>query len=189
MSLWRRQRNTYENRAEADLPLAADADDPAAHEAAVGRQKYAELVYRAGYKSARYWCEKDAKRYGLSGVALFGHCLARVSRAGWGRFELVASDLAGARADVRLAPSAFVLAQAGTCAATKICYLLSGWLDGVMGGVGERIKGAGGAALETLCCETQCAADGHSHCVFAVRPRAVGRADAAAGANRHAPTS
>ncbi|MBT0961908.1 DUF5943 domain-containing protein [Denitromonas iodatirespirans] len=168
MTLSRRARSTYENRPEPDLP--EDADGPAALEASIGRQKYAEFVYRAGYRSARYRCEKAAKRHGLTGVALFKHCLERLSRSGWGRFELVETDFARGHADIRLTPSTFVLAQAQSCAATKVCYLLSGWLDGVMRGVGEPQQGVDGAPLKTLCCETQCAADGHSHCVFAVRP-------------------
>lgn len=142
----------------------------AAVEAALGREKYAEILYRAGYKSARHWCDKEAKANGLADMAVFEHYLERLSRRGWGRFSLIEADPAGGSADIRLDHSAFVLAQAETCAA-KTCYMFSGWFAGVMDWVGEQMRGNGGPPLQTLCCETQCGADGHDHCVFAVRPK------------------
>lgn len=143
----------------------------AAVEAALGREKYAEVIYRAGYKSARYWCEKTAKAHGLTGMAVLERYLERLSQAGWGRFSFIGADPAAGCADIRLDRSIFVLAQAETCAVTKTCYMFSGRLAGAMDWVGEQVKEHGGAPLETVCCETQCGAEGHDHCVFAVRPK------------------
>ena len=37
-------------------------------EEALGVEKYAEILYHAGYKSAWHWCEKEAELHGLVGV-------------------------------------------------------------------------------------------------------------------------
>jgi len=133
-------------------------------EEALGREKYAEILYHAGYKSAHYWCDKEAKTHGLSGMAVFEHYLNRLSQRGWGKFSFVEADAAAGTADIRLDHSAFVLAQAEVCAA-KTCYMFAGWFAGAMDWVTENL----GRPLQTLCCETQCGAEGHDHCIFAVR--------------------
>ncbi|MFT4994692.1 MAG: hypothetical protein ACI965_001731 [Paraglaciecola sp.] len=46
-------------------------------EEALGPQKYADILYKAGYKSAYYWCEKEAAAHGLSGEAIFEHYMTR----------------------------------------------------------------------------------------------------------------
>jgi hypothetical protein len=137
-------------------------------EAVLGRDKYAEMLYHASYESARYWCEKEAGTHGLAGMAVFEHYLRRLSRRGWGSFSLIEADAASGSADIRLDHSAFTLKQAQVCAA-KTCYRFSGWFAGMMDWIGEN----SGRPVRTLCCETQCGADGHDHCIFAVRPRAA----------------
>ena len=144
----------------------------AAVEAALGREKYAEILYQAGYKSAHHWCEKETKTHGLAGMAVFEHYLERLSQRGWGRFSFIEADPASGSADIRLDHSAFVLAQAEVCAA-KTCYMFSGWFAGAMDWVGEQMRENGGTPLQAMCCETQCGAEGHDHCVFAVRPKPV----------------
>lgn len=135
-------------------------------EATLGREKYAEILYHASYKSARYWCDKEAVAHGLSGIAVFEHYLHRLSRRGWGRFTVIEADAANGCADIRLDHSDFVVAQAEVCA-SRICYRFAGWFAGMMDWVGEDT----GRPVKTLCCETQCGGDGHDHCIFAVRPR------------------
>ena len=137
-------------------------------EAALGRDKYAEILYQAGCKSARYWCDKEARTHGLAGMAVFEHYLERLSRRGWGTFSFIVADAASGSADIRLDYSAFVLAQAEVCAA-KTCYMFAGWFAGAMDWVGDNV----GMPVQTLCCETRCGAEGHDHCVFAVRPKPV----------------
>src|SRR5690606_6647438 len=42
-------------------------------EEVLGADKYAEILYKAGYKSAWHWCEKEAECHGISGAAVFEH--------------------------------------------------------------------------------------------------------------------
>ena len=42
-------------------------------EEVLGADKYAEILYKAGYKSAWHWCEKEAECHGLEGVAVELH--------------------------------------------------------------------------------------------------------------------
>ena len=146
------------------------ANDHAALEAALGRDNYAAIMYRAGYKSARYWCEKDAKSLGLSGMAVFEHYLEHLSHGAWGRFSLVKVDPVAVDAEIRLDHSPFVLAQGETCAA-KHCHMFSGWFAGAMDWVRENADEASVAKAPSVCVKTQCGAEGHSHCIFAVRAK------------------
>lgn len=134
----------------------------------VGDESYADILYQASYKSARHWCEKEARALGLSGLELFEHYLDRLSRRGWGRFSLVEADTSIGAADVRLDHSSLVVAQAEACAA-KTCYMFSGWFAGMMDWIGDNA----GKPVRTVCCETQCGGDGFDHCIFAVRPRVL----------------
>jgi len=67
-------------------------------EEALGREAYADILYKAGYKSAYHWCDKEAKQHGLSGMAVFEHYLKRLSQRGWGLFSIVEADPKAARA-------------------------------------------------------------------------------------------
>ena len=124
----------------------------------VGGESYAEILYRASYKSALHWCQKEARAHDLSGMAVFDHYLRRLSCRGWGRFSLIGADAASGIADIRLDHSSFVLAQAGACAA-KTCYMLAGWFAGMMDWISEN----SGHPVRTVCCETQCGVDGYDH--------------------------
>ena len=35
-------------------------------EEALGLEAYAEILYKAGYKSAYFWCDKEAKQHGIA---------------------------------------------------------------------------------------------------------------------------
>jgi predicted hydrocarbon binding protein len=133
-------------------------------EAALGREQYAEIVYRAGHKSAHTWCGAEARTHGLNGLAVFEHYLTRLSQRGWGLFKLVSADASAGAAEIRLENSSFALAEPE--AAGKICYMFSGWFAGAMDWV---IETAGGTS-RSVCRETQCRAEGHNHCIFEVRP-------------------
>lgn len=50
----------------------------------IGAERYAAILYKAGYKSAYYWCEKEAEAHGISGAAVFEHYMKRLSQRGWG---------------------------------------------------------------------------------------------------------
>ena len=70
-------------------------------EDALGRQKYATLLYDAGYKSAYFWCASEAKTHGLSGMPVFEHYLKRLSQRGWGQFRFQTADAKTGAAEIR----------------------------------------------------------------------------------------
>ncbi len=139
-------------------------------EAALGREAYAAALYKAGHRSAYFWCQQEAATHGLSGMAVYEHYLKRLSQRGWGLFRFLSADAATGHAQIRLDHSVFVLAQgiAGVPVdRSKVCYLFAGWFSGAMDWVLE----TGGSAVRTTSAETQCAAEGrHDHCVFTVHP-------------------
>ncbi|MDB5852676.1 MAG: 4-vinyl reductase [Herminiimonas sp.] len=134
-------------------------------EEALGRERYAQQLYDAGYKSAYFWCDKEAATHGLSGIAVFEHYLKRLSQRGWGLLAFESADAETGHARITLNHSVFVLAQPE--AKGKLCYMFSGWFSGAMDWVGAN----NGRSTMTTSRETQCAAEGHSHCVFSVEPK------------------
>src|SRR5688572_27393698 len=57
-------------------------------EQALGREAYAQLLYRATYDSAWQWCERESKVEGLRGLDVFRHYMKRVSQRGWAQFSI-----------------------------------------------------------------------------------------------------
>ncbi len=138
-------------------------------EAKLGKDAYAESLYTAGYRSAWFWCEQEAKTHGLKGLAVYEHYLKRLSQRGWGLFSFESVDADSGHALIRLEHSVFVLAQgiAGVPVKQDLsCYLFAGWFAGAMDWVGADL----GHGYKTHSEETQCAAQGHSHCLFTVTP-------------------
>jgi len=163
-------------------------------EEALGRQKYATLLYDAGYKSAYFWCASEAKTHGLSGLPVFEHYLERLSQRGWGQFRFQTVDGKTGAAEIRVDNSLFVLAHgsraaqtssasagasalaaasqtAGSSAATGSgdgqCYMFAGWFAGAM----DWVLDTSGVGVKTHSGELQCGGQGHSHCLFRVRPQ------------------
>ncbi|MBD3894870.1 hydrocarbon binding protein [Halomonas sp. ML-15] len=120
---------------------------------ALGVDKYAEILYHAGYKSAWHWCEKEAEAHGLDGVAVFEHYMTRLSQRGWGKFITEAIDLDAGTVRVRLEHSAFVYQLGKT--GHKEEYMFTGWFAGAM----DQILAARGSALRTVAEQTQSAAE------------------------------
>lgn len=138
-------------------------------EAVVGREVYAPALYKAGYRSAYFWCQQESATHGLTGMAVYEHYLKRLSQRGWGLFKFASADATTGHAQIQLDHSVFVLAQgiAGVPVdRSKVCYLFAGWFSGAMDWVLE----TSGSAVRTTSTETQCAAEGHAHCVFTVSP-------------------
>ena len=155
-------------------------------EEALGREKYATLLYDAGYKSAYFWCASEAKTHGLSGLPVFEHYLKRLSQRGWGQFRFQTADAKTGAAEIRLENSLFVLAQAahgaggpatagvappqaaaaGTPTGTR-CYMFAGWFAGAM----DWVLDTSSVGVKTHSAELQCGGQGHSHCLFRVRPQ------------------
>lgn len=134
-------------------------------EEALGAEKYAEILYKAGYKSAWHWCEKEAEMHGLEGVEVFEHYMKRLSQRGWGLFITEEIDLDAGTARVRLEHSAFVY-QMGKVN-RKIEYMFTGWFAGAM----DQILSARGSSLRTVAEQTQSGAEeGHENGLFVVTP-------------------
>ena len=145
-------------------------------EDALGQQKYAEILYDAGYKSAYFWCEKEAEKHQLTGMAVFDHYLKRLSQRGWGLFSFESVDPITGSAEIKLEYSSFVLAQPDKPG--KLCYMFAGWFAGAMDWVTQE-KGHSAhtncgevSCAETYCTESQCGASGNSYCIFSVTPLA-----------------
>ncbi len=133
-------------------------------EAALGRERYAEILYRAGYHSAYFWCQHEAKTHGLRGLAVFEHYLRRLSQRGWGLFSFEQVDHTTGEASIALYHSAFALQQPR--ANGKLCYMFAGWFSGAMDWVGHDTN----SPYKTQSHEYQCTGEGHDHCVFSVTP-------------------
>jgi predicted hydrocarbon binding protein len=139
-------------------------------EETLGRDVYAEILYKAGYKSAHHWCDKEAKQHRLSGMAVFEHYLKRLSQRGWGLFTITESDPARSHARIELHHSSFVLAQ--TEKTGRLCYMFAGWFAGAMDWVNDTAPAETTKGPRSKSIETQCAAEDHPHCVFEVSPLA-----------------
>lgn len=136
-------------------------------EAALGREKYAQILYDAGHKSAYYWCGKEARQHSMSGLAVFEHYLKRLSQRGWGLFSFAEVDVDNASASIKLVNSSFVLQQPD--AHGKLCYMFAGWFAGAM----DWVSDTAGKPRPSTCSETQCVGEDHTHCVFTVKPLAA----------------
>lgn len=131
----------------------------------IGAEKYAAILYKAGYKSAYYWCEKEAELHGIRGEAVFEHYMKRLSQRGWGFFITEAIDIEKGTARVRLENSAFVY-QYGKVD-RKVDYMFTGWFAGAMDQVAQSL----GFKISTRAVQTQSAAEhGKDVGIFEVSP-------------------
>ena len=138
---------------------------------ALGREKYAALLYEAGHKSAYRWCAQASEGtvQGLEGLKVFEHYLQRLSARGWGKFSFLAASLAGF--SVRVDNSAFVLQEEADKAAAeedKLCAMFAGWFSGAATWVAEKEKGK---RLRYKSEEVHCAhGRNENYCLFQVLP-------------------
>jgi hypothetical protein len=119
----------------------------------IGAKRYAEILYKAGYKSAYYWCEKEAQAHGLVGEEIFVHYMKRLSQRGWGLFTIEHLDIHAGEARIRLDHSCFVY-QYGKVN-QKIDYMFTGWFAGAI----DQIAASLGLSLKTQAVQTQSAAE------------------------------
>lgn len=139
-------------------------------ELVMGKPEYSSILYDAGYRSAYFWCDSEARTHQMKGMDVFNHYLMRLSQRGWGQFSVMEANAETGHARIRLDNSAFVLAQgvAGVPQSEgKACYMFAGWFAGAMDWVGENC----GYQYRTTSDETQCAGEGHDHCIFTVEPK------------------
>lgn len=148
------------------VPRHFFANNHAAIEGALGRDAYAEILYKAGHKSAYHWCDKEAQRHGISGMAVFEHYLKRLSQRGWGIFSMVEADPGMSRARIDLHHSLFVLAQPDTRG--RLCYMFAGWFAGAMDWVNDTVPDGLKKGPRAMAVEAQCAGEGHDCCIFCV---------------------
>lgn len=133
-------------------------------EKALGRDRYASQLYDAGFRSAWSWCEHEAGQHALSGIAVFHHYMKRISQRGWGQFDGSGIDPETCCGEMILRNSCFVLQESNRPLAGQRCYLFSGWFPGALAWV----KSETADQTRLTCEETQCAAEGHEHCIFEV---------------------
>jgi predicted hydrocarbon binding protein len=146
------------------VPRHFFVNNHAAVEAALGAEKYAEILFAAGHKSAYVWCEMEAKTHGLKGIAVFHHYMKRLSQRGWAQFTVESVEPQTGRARIRVEHSVFVQEKK---AKAKACYMFRGWFPGSL----EWVAASARKKLKLTSTETQCAAEGrHDHCIFETRP-------------------
>ena len=134
-------------------------------EEVLGADAYAEILYKAGYKSAWHWCEKEAECHGLEGVAVFEHYMKRLSQRGWGLFKIQDIDLDKGTASVKLEHSAFVYVYGKV--GRKVDYMFTGWFAGAM----DQILHARGSNIRTVAEQVYSGSEeGHDHGLFIVKP-------------------
>lgn len=134
----------------------------AAMDAALGRETHARMLFAASHKSAVQWAAAESKTHGLRDLAVFRHYLDRLSHRGWAQFTIEDVDLSGPSAHVRVDNSVFGL-QLGRTDRTE-CAMFAGSLAGCL----EWAAKDAGQSVTMTATETQCIAQGHAHCRFAV---------------------
>lgn len=135
-----------------------------AYAKALGREAHEKLLYSAGYKSAWQWCESEAVKHSLRGVAVFHHYMERISQRGWGQFTVETLDSTTGEGRVRLDHSIYVCHH-GAMAGQRLCYAFAGWFPGALEWAARDI----GTDWQLIASEVQCAGDGaHDHCAFEI---------------------
>ncbi|MCA4135633.1 DUF5943 domain-containing protein [Arthrobacter sp. M4] len=125
------------------VPVHFFVNNHLAIEKELGVERYACLLYDAGYKSAWSWCEHEGEVHGLKGQAVFEHYMNRLSQRGWGQFEILDFDLDAATASVAVRHSVFHRPdEAGHRTGD---YMFTGWFAGAM----DQILSASGRAART----------------------------------------
>lgn len=148
------------------VPLHFFVNNHKAIEAEIGRDRYAHLLYEAGYRSAWTWCEHEQRQHGINGVQVLRHYLTRLSQRGWGLFELLECDLSAGTAAVALTNSSFN--DAPGLATESGDYMFTGWFAGAM----DQILDAQGSTCRTHAQQVALEGrDGASRSLFTVTPR------------------
>jgi len=88
-------------------------------EAVLGPERLAEVLRPAGYRSAYYWCEREAAHHALSGLDVFQHYMRRLSQRDWGQFRPYDVDLKEGHARVRVDNSALAMTKAAAAVAAS----------------------------------------------------------------------
>jgi predicted hydrocarbon binding protein len=133
-------------------------------ESALGLVAYRAVLYSAGAKSAYYWCQQQAKTFGISGLAVFEHYLERLTARGWGQFRLENFDAERVSTEITLRNSIYAL-ETENRVDHPVCYMFEGFFAGGMKYVLEQ---EGFPPLQMKSREIQCQAMGFEYCKFEV---------------------
>ena len=130
---------------------------------ALGHEAYHKRMYEEGRKAAFEWCAAVSKASGMRGLDVFHHYMRRLSQRGWGLFKPEEVDLARGTARIRLENSVMALHLGRT--GKRQCVMYAGWGPGALAWAAQDL----GTPVELIGEETQCASEGHAHCLFEVR--------------------
>lgn len=135
-------------------------------EKALGAAQFEKILRPAGYQSAYFWCEKEAKFHDLPGEQTFRHYLKRLSQRGWAQFHIGALSPENGTADILVRNSAMI-DPAHIRQKRKCCYMFAAWLEGAF----DYLAKSDERPRSHKATEIYCAAEGeHDHCRFAVEP-------------------
>lgn len=138
-------------------------------EAALGRDAFSELLYRASYRAAQHWCAQQSAAFGVGGMELFRRYLAKSSERGLGQFSLLGDGLEEGTITVGVRNSCYVLhhrqfAQGSLSKETQ-CFAFAGSFAGAANWIAESLGLDGGFRGV----ERECAAvTGAEVCVLAI---------------------
>ena len=133
-------------------------------EKALGAVKLEKILRPAGYRSAYFWCQKEAEFHKLTGEQVFRHYLNRLSQRGWAQFHIENFSQQRGAADIVVRHSAMI-DPAHVRQKRKCCYMFAAWFEGAFDYVA---RAEGGLSYQAK--EIYCAAEGeHDHCRFEVR--------------------
>ena len=150
------------------VPRHFIVNNQSAVEGLLGIEATRDLFREPGKRSASERCAREAA-HGLSGAAtIFYHYMKRLSQRGWAQFSVERLDTAAGYARVRVDHSVFV-AERGSQARRKVCYMFEGWLEGAV----EYIMTTEDNPQQLKCHELQCATEDANHCLFEVRPESA----------------
>ena len=90
------------------IPQHFFVNNHVAIENALGADEFGRVLAPAGYKSAYFWCEREAEYHKLAGVDVFLHYMRRLSQRGWAQFKVLSCDEQTGRASVRVDHSLLV---------------------------------------------------------------------------------
>jgi Domain of unknown function (DUF5943) len=134
-------------------------------EKVLGAAEMEKVLRPAGYKSAYFWCEKEAAFHGLDGEQVFRHYLKRLSQRGWAQFEIEEMSPAHGTASIVVRNSAMI-DPSHVREKRKCCYMFAGWFEGAFDYVAKSER----RPLAFKATEVYCTAEGqHDHCRFDVR--------------------
>jgi hypothetical protein len=125
------------------VPVHFFVNNHLAVEKELGIERYSQLLYDAGYKSAWSWCEHEARVHDLQGAAVFEHYMNRLSQRGWGLFGILDLDIEAGTASVAVRHSVFN--RPDETGARTGDYMFTGWFTGAM----DQILAASGRNIRT----------------------------------------